>query len=59
MWTYALIRKAKRVYNPLSREVDFWFDNTIEGYITEFVVDRMDSYSQDETYFFKDIERIF
>jgi hypothetical protein len=49
----ALIKKVKRVDNAISRAVDHWFDNTIGGYIIEFVVDRVDSYSQAERYFFK------
>jgi hypothetical protein len=53
VWTLALIEKVKRVDNFMSREVDHWFDNTIGGYITEFVVDIVESYSQAERYFFK------
>jgi hypothetical protein len=48
-----LIKKVKRVDNVISREVDHWFDSAIGGYITEFVVDRVESYSQAERYFFK------
>jgi hypothetical protein len=40
VWTPALIQKVKRVDNAVSRAVDHWFDSTIGGYITEFVVDR-------------------
>jgi hypothetical protein len=53
VWTSALIKKVKRVDNIMSRVVDHWFDITIGGYITEFVVDRVESYSQVERYFFK------
>jgi hypothetical protein len=49
----ALIKKVKRVDNIMSQEVDHWFDSTIGGYITEVVVDRVESYSQAERYFFK------
>jgi hypothetical protein len=52
-WTSTLIKKVKRVYNAMSRAVDHWFDSTIGGYITEFVIDRVESYSQAERYFFK------
>ena len=48
-----LIQKVKIVDNDVSRAVDHWFDSTIGGYITEFVVDRVESYSQVERYFFK------
>jgi hypothetical protein len=48
-----LIKKVKRVDNVVSREVDHWFYSTIGGYIIEFVVNRVESYSQEERYFFK------
>jgi hypothetical protein len=48
-----LIKKVKRVDNIISREVDHLFDSTIGGYITEFFIDRVESYSQAERYFFK------
>jgi hypothetical protein len=53
VWTLTLIKNVKRADNVVSRVVDPWFDSTIEGYITEFVVDRVESYSQVERYFFK------
>jgi hypothetical protein len=53
VWMSVLIRKVKRVDNIVSQAVDHWFDSTIGGYITEFVVDRVESYSQAERYFFK------
>jgi hypothetical protein len=53
VWTSTLIKKVKRVDNVVSREVDHWFHSTIGGYITEFVVDKVESYSQAERYFFK------
>jgi hypothetical protein len=39
VWMSMLIKKVKRVDNVVSRAVDHWFDCTIGGYITEFVVD--------------------
>jgi hypothetical protein len=53
VWTSALIKKVKRVDNVVSRAVDHWFDSTIGGYIIEFVVDRVESYSQAKRYFFQ------
>jgi hypothetical protein len=53
VWMSTLIKKVERVDNTMSRAVDHWFDNIIGGYITEFVVDRVESYSQEERYFFK------
>jgi hypothetical protein len=48
-----MIKKVKRIDNVVSRAVDHWFDSTIGGYITEFVVDRVESYNHAERYFFK------
>jgi hypothetical protein len=53
LWTSTLIKKVKRVDNTMSRVVDHWFDSTIGGYITKFSIDRVESYSQAERYFFK------
>jgi hypothetical protein len=53
VWMSTLIKKVKRVDNTVLRAIDHWFDITIEGYITEFVVDIVESYSQVERYFFK------
>jgi hypothetical protein len=53
VWTSTLIKKVKRVDNTVSREVYHLFDSTIGGYITEFVVDKVESYSQVERYLFK------
>ena len=53
VWTSTLIKKVKRVDHVISIVVDHWFDNTIGGYITEFVVDRIELYIQSKRYFFK------
>jgi hypothetical protein len=53
VWTSVLIQKVKRVDNVVSRVVDHWFDSTIGVYITYFSIDRVESYSQAERYFFK------
>jgi hypothetical protein len=53
VWTSKLIKKIKRVDNTVSRAIDHWFNSTIGGYITEFVADNVESYSQAEIYFFK------
>jgi hypothetical protein len=52
-WTLTLIKKVKRVDNIVSRAMDLWFDSTIGGYIIKFVVDKVESYSQVDRYFFK------
>ena len=48
-----MIKKVKRVDNVMEREVDHWFDSAIGGYITEFSIDKVVSYSQAKRYFFK------
>jgi hypothetical protein len=53
VWTSALIKKVKRVDNVMSRVVDHWLDSTIGAYIIEFSIDKVESYSQAERYFFK------
>jgi hypothetical protein len=53
VWTWVLIRKVKIFDNTMARVVDHWFDITLGGYITEFAIDRVESYSQVERYFFK------
>jgi hypothetical protein len=53
VWTLLLIKKVKRFDNAMSRAVDHWFDSTIGGYINEFAINRVESYSQEERYFFK------
>jgi hypothetical protein len=40
-------------FGPVSRAVDLRFDSTIGGYITEFAIYILESYSQEERYFFK------
>jgi hypothetical protein len=49
-----MITKVKRVDNVMSRAVEYWFDNSIGGYIAEFSIDRVESYNQAERYFFKE-----
>ena len=34
--------------NPISIAVDFWIDSILEGYVTEFVVEVINSYSEVE-----------
>jgi hypothetical protein len=48
-----LIKKVKRVDSAMSRAIDHWFDSIIGRYIIEFSIDIVESYSQEERYFFK------
>ena len=47
-WSLFLVERLKRINNPISRVVDFWVDSILEGYISEFVVDIITSYSEVE-----------
>jgi hypothetical protein len=53
VWTSKPIKKVKIFDNDVSRALDHWFDSTIGGYITKFVVYKVKSYSQAARYLFK------
>ena len=38
-WSDKLIHEVTSVSNPISRAIDFWVNNILQGYITEFVVE--------------------
>jgi hypothetical protein len=40
--------QLQQVDNKFMRAIDFWLDNIVAGFITEFVVDTMKSYSAAE-----------
>ena len=39
--------------NPISWAVDFWLASVLDGFVTEFAVDQIKSFSEAERYFFK------
>ena len=43
----------EKVNNPISRDVDFWFDRILEGYITEIENDTIRSYNETLRQFFQ------
>ena len=47
-WNPQLIQQLKSVSNPMSRAIDFWVDSILQGYIIEFVVNTITSYSEGE-----------
>ena len=53
IWNVVSVNCLKSVSNSISRAVDYWFDSIIGGYITEFAVDIVKSYSAAEREFFK------
>ena len=40
-----------QVSNPISRAVDFWIDSILEGYVTEFIIEAITSYSDPKRHF--------
>jgi len=52
-WTTENIAQLDKVNNKFTHEVDFWLDNIIAGFITEFIVDTMKSYTATEKDFLK------
>ena len=52
-WTDQLAQEVAQVSNLISRAVDFWIDNILEGYVTEFVIEAITSYREVERHFFK------
>ena len=52
-WSDQLVHEVTSVSNDISRVIDFWVDSILQGYITEFVVDTITSYSEAERNFFQ------
>ena len=51
-WTPKLIQELQETDNRASRPVEAWLDSILEGYITKFVVDTNNSFSEAEREFF-------
>ena len=43
-----MVREITSVSNTISRAVEFWVDSILQGYITEFAVETITSYSEAE-----------
>ena len=52
-WTLETIQRLKKIEKSTSRAVNFWLNNLLEGFITEFAVDTLKDYSEAERVFFK------
>ena len=48
-----MVREVTSVGNTISRAVDFWVDSILQGYITEFAVEVIASYSEARRNFFQ------
>ena len=51
--TDQLTQEVAQVSNPISRDVDFWINSILEGYVTKFTVEVITSYSEAERHFFQ------
>ena len=52
-WSDQLVHEVTSVSNTISRAIDFWVDSILQGYITEFAVDTITSYTESEIIFFQ------
>ena len=52
-WTKQLTQEVAQVSNPISRAVDFWINNILEGYVTKFDLETITSYREAERHFFQ------
>lgn len=48
MWTPELVHKLEASEDKVERAVNYWLDQIIGGFITEFTVDTLVSYSEAE-----------
>ena len=48
-----MVQEVTSVSNVVSRAVDVWVDSILQGYITEFAIDTITSYSEAERDFFQ------
>ena len=52
-----MVQEVTSVSNAVSRAVDLWVDSILQGYITEFAIDTITSYSEVERDFFQGPQR--
>ena len=48
-----MVHKVTSLSNTMSRAIDFGVDSILQGYITEFAVEAIKSYSEDEIKIFQ------
>ena len=53
LWTSELVQRLEAFEDKIARIVDHWLDCVIGGFVTEFMVDTLVSYSEAERRFFK------
>ena len=47
-WNQEAVQRLRNTNNIISRAVDFWLNNLLSRFITEFVIDTMKAYSEAE-----------
>ena len=52
-WNDQLVHEITSLSNTIFKVVDFWVDSILQGYITEFAVETITSYSEAERKFFQ------
>jgi len=53
VWTPELVRRLEASEDKIARAIDHWLDQIIGGFIIEFAVDTLVSYSEAERCFLK------
>ena len=48
-----MTQEEAQVSNPISRAVDFWIDSILEGYVSEFTIEAINTYSEAKKHFFQ------
>ena len=56
-WSHQLVREITSVSNTIFRDVDIWVDSILQGYITEFAIEMITSYSEAGRIFFRGSRR--
>lgn len=52
-WNPELVRKLDKSSSKITCAVDYWIDNILSGFVTEFSIDTFVSYSKAKMIFFK------
>ena len=52
-WSDQFVHEITSVSNTISKDFDFWVDSIFQGYITEFSVETITSYSEAKIIFFQ------
>jgi len=53
VWTLELVQRLEASEDKIVHNIDHLLDRVIGGFVTEFIVDTLVSYSEEEQLFFK------